>query len=308
MKNSEVYFSAERRQRLIVVSSLAPIFIAIGLKFTSTDGDSPLYLFFGINNFISNIIQNVCYAISVSIILLQYLQNGISVFSKRYFPTKDSNDSLDDEVLDTTDFMASPEDSPFHSLVNELKKHHFAPFGNSSPARARLLNEVERLGFRNNVNLVFGVISVGVGLWLLFSLAFSKPPDKYDLTTFLITFIPRLTLIIFIEIFAYFFLALYKNGLSEIKYFQNEITNIEAKAIALEAATKSGNSEVIVEVIKKIAATERNHVLKKGEPTVELELAKSEKNALSDSLKNLALIAKSITRNASQSNADTKEN
>ena len=47
---------------------------------------------------------------------------------------------------------------------------------------------------------------------------------------------PRLTLSIFIEFFSFFFLRLYKTGISEIKYFQNELTNAELKFIAVEKA------------------------------------------------------------------------
>lgn len=43
-----------------------------------------------------------------------------------------------------------------------------------------------------------------------------------------------------IELFAYFFLSLYRTSLQKIKYFQNELTNIEAKQIALRAALSYG--------------------------------------------------------------------
>jgi len=39
-----------------------------------------------------------------------------------------------------------------------------------------------------------------------------------------------------IELFAYFFLKLYKSDLSEIKYFQNELTNVEMRYAAVRLA------------------------------------------------------------------------
>ncbi|MEI8616865.1 hypothetical protein P4S63_03450 [Pseudoalteromonas sp. B193] len=74
-----------------------------------------------------------------------------------------------------------------------------------------------------------------------------------------------------IEVFAYFFLKLYKQGLSEIKYFQNEITNIESKFLALRLSSKSGQGDCIKEVVANLLTTERNFVLEKGQTTIELE-------------------------------------
>ena len=85
---------------------------------------------------------------------------------------------------------------------------------------------------------------------------------------------PRLALALFLQVFAYFFLKLYRTSLAEIKYFQNEITNIEAKHLALTTAIQSSNTEYLKEVIGGLLATERNHILSKDQTTVELEKAR----------------------------------
>jgi hypothetical protein len=84
--------------------------------------------------------------------------------------------------------------------------------------------------------------------------------------------IPRLA--VFIEIFSLFFLRLYRAGLDEIKFFQNELTNVETKYAALESALASKNADLTERVIGLLAETERNFLLRKGESTVELERAK----------------------------------
>lgn len=81
---------------------------------------------------------------------------------------------------------------------------------------------------------------------------------------------------VFIEVFAYFFLRLYKSSLSEIKYFQNEMTNTEAKLAALKCSLAPVESEAMSHEIKALSETERNAVLEKGQTTAEIEKAKIE--------------------------------
>lgn len=135
----------------------------------------------------------------------------------------------------------------------------------------RLSNEINELGRRAKVNLIIGSVAAlsGVSVFVLF--VFERvSPEAVD--SYLITdFAPRISLVIVIEIFAYFFLGLYKNNLSEIKYFHNELTNVESKYLALEEAVALSDKETLKEIVKEISKTERNFLLKKGESTVSTE-------------------------------------
>ena len=97
-----------------------------------------------------------------------------------------------------------------------------------------------------------------------------------DPVWYVVQFLPRLTLVVLIEIFAYFFLRLYKSSLGEIKYFQNEITNIEAKALALQAAELAGDKESTASIINRLADTDRNFQVlsesKKDDPSEIIKL------------------------------------
>jgi hypothetical protein len=99
---------------------------------------------------------------------------------------------------------------------------------------------------------------------------------------------PRLTLSIFIEIFSFFFLKLYKAGLGEIKYFQNELTNAEMKFIAVEKAVMANKDDAIAQVISELASTERNFKLGKGESTVDLEKYRSDQASNQKIMESLA--------------------
>ncbi|HBC9985018.1 TPA: hypothetical protein KFR99_004826, partial [Escherichia coli] len=83
-----------------------------------------------------------------------------------------------------------------------------------------------------------------------------------------------LSFVIVVELFAYFFLKLYKNGFDEVKYFQNELTNIDSKVLAIKFLKGIRNEDLMGEVIKNLMATERNFVLEKGQTTVSLEKEK----------------------------------
>jgi len=138
-----------------------------------------------------------------------------------------------------------------------------------------LISEVNKSRVYAMINLAIGGgTSVGAITLLSFYLfsysnVVTKPSDLYS-------FIPRIALTIFIELFSFFFLRLYRRNLDDIKYLTNEITNVRLKIIALLASFKDGQGTTTATVIKEFAKTERNFSLKKGESTVEIEKMKIE--------------------------------
>ncbi len=155
-------------------------------------------------------------------------------------------------------------------------------------SRLRLSKELEALSRRGNLNLALGALTTVIGLALLGLSVFSEITETKDWWALISHFVPRLTLVIMIEIFAYFFLSLYRTSLQEIKYFQNELTNIEAKQIALRAALSYGDQPMVADIVAKLATTERNHILSKDQTTVELEKAKIDKDSKSELVKYVA--------------------
>jgi len=171
----------------------------------------------------------------------------------------------------------------------------------------RLNKAIESLDRRGNVNLLIGIMTALVGLIILgytvftlnhsisynMSPAKSIIPDKYNPqdNIWLITaaaFLPRLSLVIIIEMFSYFFLSLYRSSLNEIKYFQNELTNIESKCLGLEGALFLNDLESTRNAITSLTVTERNFILKKGESTADIEKSKLDNSVLKDILTSLS--------------------
>lgn len=174
------------------------------------------------------------------------------------------------------------------TILDNLKKQWTHDLDRESQTRivATTLNEVrQRLSLelsaitrRADLNLAIGVLTTAVGLavlgFVVFSATTSTAPS--DPWLFAVQYIPKLLLVLFIELFAYFFLRLYKITINETKYFQNELTNIESKALALLVALHRPADFGAAAVVSALAATERNFLLKQGESTVDIEALKVE--------------------------------
>lgn len=125
-----------------------------------------------------------------------------------------------------------------------------------SDIRERLAGEIGALQTRGNINLVLGISIAVLGIGLLGYYVWDLNHAKADLVYF---FLPRLSLVILIEVFSYFFLKLYKESLNEIKFFQNELTNIESKLAAMHLSfVNKKDFETIGCVINELVKTDRN--------------------------------------------------
>lgn len=147
--------------------------------------------------------------------------------------------------------------------------------------------ELAALSRRGNLNLGLGIITAVAGIVLLGLFVQTIKSSSGAGLAFIENFVPRVSLVILIEVFAYFFLRLYSTSLMEIKYFQNEITNVEAKFVALKVATHTGDEKIVGEVISQLAQTERNYILQKGQTTVDLERSRMDKEKITSLADNL---------------------
>lgn len=140
--------------------------------------------------------------------------------------------------------------------------------------RQRLLIEVQSLTRRGNLNLTIGSLTSLIAATILWMLVAQAPTSVPGTTALVGYYVPRLSVAVFIEVFSFFFLRLYKNGLSEIMYYQNELTNLESKMLALEIASQLTSTDSLQQILQDLAKTDRNMILKSGESTVELEKIK----------------------------------
>lgn len=137
----------------------------------------------------------------------------------------------------------------------------------------RLEKEIARLNHRGGINLGIGAVIAVFGIAYL-GYAISNQTPYENLKIYLGNMVPRFTFVVVIEVFAYFFLKLYKNGFEQVKYFQNELTNVDSKVLGIKFLKDVKNEELMSEVIKSLMSTERNFILEKGQSTVGLEKEK----------------------------------
>jgi len=138
---------------------------------------------------------------------------------------------------------------------------------------SRLGIEVRELGRRATVNLYIGsVISIVglVALAIFISMSKSDIEANRDLQRIVVEFMMRLSLVAILQVFAYFFLRLYRQSIYDIKIFQNEITNIQSRNVAVYVGQMSKDSKTLSAIALELSRTERNFILKKGETTVSI--------------------------------------
>lgn len=164
---------------------------------------------------------------------------------------------------------------------------------NFDQTRIRIMRELDSLTRRGNLNLVIGSITTIIAVAVLFTSVYSKDLSFTETAKALGYFIPRVSTVIFIEIFSFFFLKLYRSNLNDVKYYQNEMTNIEFKTLSLKTALMSDDKETLRQIISDMNKTERNFILQKGETTAEIETSKNQNKfdkSFTDNLKSLSEI------------------
>lgn len=110
---------------------------------------------------------------------------------------------------------------------------------NFSKSIERLTKEIDILTRRANLNLVIGVLTTAIAVSLLAYMVLGNDANLDTLTGLLSYYLPRVTVVIFIEVFSFFFLKMYKSNLAEIKFYQQEITKISTQQVIYENSVLS---------------------------------------------------------------------
>lgn len=178
------------------------------------------------------------------------------------------NNTLSEEFI-----SAKIDDNYSKQAVEKSKLRHL--YQDFEDLSYRIEGELARLRRSANLNLVIGTLTTTLAITALGYEVFKNNLDFTDTVKLLSHYLPRLSLVVFIEIFAFFFLKLYKANLQDIKYFNNEKTNIDFKIISLKTAIQQENQDLIKLSVEELIKTERNFKLGKDESTVELQKLKN---------------------------------
>lgn len=87
---------------------------------------------------------------------------------------------------------------------------------------------------------------------------------------------PRGSLVLVVEALAFFCLRIHQDAFREIRYYTNEITNIQLQVAGSLAALEVAPADKAAEAMLGLARTERNFRIGKDETTTDVELLKTE--------------------------------
>ncbi|MDM0007478.1 hypothetical protein QTI51_22945 [Variovorax sp. J22G73] len=107
----------------------------------------------------------------------------------------------------------------------------------------RLRLEIDSLGLRGNINLTIGVFTTLLAVSALAYMVFTSDRKFDSIVDVLSHYVPRLTLVVFIEVFSFFFLRLYRSTLDEIRFYQERLNDAATQRVAIELAWALGDSE-----------------------------------------------------------------
>lgn len=185
--------------------------------------------------------------------------------------------------------MSDDKDVDDENTANEIKHTFLA-------SEERIKIEIKNLKRRAAINLSLGVSLSIAALLVFFFLVYNEKPDE-DYQKVFLHFAPRVGLVVFVELLAYFFLKLYKSTLTSVQYYHNELTNIETRKIAAIVAIKHCKEDEIWQTVEYLLKVERNVLVKDKETTIQMEMLKlqSEKDN-SDLLSMQGLLNKVIDK------------
>ncbi|REG82150.1 hypothetical protein [Marinomonas pollencensis] len=276
--------SEERRFRLRLVLIFTPTIIGILVWINAELISGLLYLNI---RFVLGVAAYLI-AAGAAYFLMVYLKGGIKVpivdrmanKMKPSWESQDSNSSIVQEDLDELKRKITEvsyaqiqlEEGQQEALINELKntiscdlaaelekEYSSAALTTAQMRQAkdnyrksidRLSKEIETLTRRANLNLVIGVLTTSIAVGLLTYMVLGTDAKLESLTGILSYYIPRVTVVIFIEVFSFFFLKMYKSNLTEIKYYQKEITNISTQQIVYESAVLSNENGALSSFVR----------------------------------------------------------
>jgi len=170
-------------------------------------------------------------------------------------------------------------------------------------ATSRLKEEIAQLSKRANIYIIFGsAITLFAGVFLYFTVqdllglynSETGSPETAFTSMDILSLGIRFSIVVFIEIFAFYYLRLYRNIMENIKFYQNEITNVEMKILALHAVENGECGESLKILASELSKTERNFVIDKNKTTIDIEKSKLDKDIMKSSTDSIVKIFKTI--------------
>jgi len=138
-----------------------------------------------------------------------------------------------------------------------------------------------------------GLIGLGFWYWKFREVVIGQ--HYVTFTEFVQATLPRITILLFIELFAGFFLRQYRIGVEDFKYFFEIEHRADWKRISYAILVANPDKKVLQKFASGLGEHELSTKLKKGESTPVLETMKAEGNVTLEAVKALGETAKTLS-------------
>jgi hypothetical protein len=187
---------------------------------------------------------------------IKELQSHVSAQASRAFSESERNRVVAELKSNLSEALTSQLEQQYRA--DYQRSAHLAEARSAFAENSqRLINEVAALSRRGNLNLVIGVLTTAAAASLLLYTSVQASHSFSSMTDLLSYYIPRISTVIFIEVFAFFFLRLYKATLNDLQYFQDELTRTAMYEVAVESAMRTQDNSIVGVVLRRITKTSR---------------------------------------------------
>jgi hypothetical protein len=125
----------------------------------------------------------------------------------------------------------------------------------ASEARRHIISAVARQGVLNGLNFGVGLVVATIGLFMLYNFLPKKISELNEKNAGSY-FLARSSLVALTETFAFFFLNLHRFGLSEAKYFRDELSNVNMRVLGLRVALEENDLTSVRHILKALGDTD----------------------------------------------------
>jgi hypothetical protein len=215
---------------------------------------------FGVPPGVILMIASAAITAGTAMTFMRYLGNGNGRFATEITETTEK-DVLVSGIPTSVNSVPSVANRPVSEAgisvpsVSSVAENPSAVFASTS---LRLRREISALSRRGNLNLTIGVVTTGFALGLLAYMIFDESAAPGTFSEALSHYVPRITTVTFIEVFAFFFLKLYRASLIEIKFYQNELTCLASLQIALATSHTCPDPDALRTVLDRLARRNPN--------------------------------------------------
>jgi hypothetical protein len=157
-----------------------------------------------------------------------------------------------------------------------------------------------RMEKRTNTYMILGVAMGFIGMFFWFWTFNSSLAKQMSVTEFVESAIPRITILLFIELLAGFFLRQYRIGVEDFKYFYEIEQKANWKRISYSILAKGKSDTALLTFASALTGDTGPTKLSAGESTPTLEVLKAEGNIALEAMKLMGSTVQEVAKGIKQ--------